>query len=326
MKSSRTFLRLLVSVSVSILFSTAHANETIENTATGSDAPIYGNDSAGGSAGGANTAMISQLMGAGSNAAAGAMYQRICSQPHGGGWACPMAAISYAQAGMMLASAFMSGKTRNASTGGNTRNASTGGVIPEIPTVDIPGFDDNPELGGTTTELDAAISEGLGDLRTRGYTYDPKTGTLNTPTGDIKVDANTTPGGLAAAMGGSASDIKLAKSTALSLNDQLAKQFDPSQIKASVSGVEVDGGGGGGGGGGSSRGPQAPNLADYFKNMQRGPASASQLIAGKSLMLGGESIGIKVDNLFDMVHRRYQDKRKSNTFLEPAVSGGVQRK
>lgn len=298
----RTFLRYALSFSLFLMAPSVWASEQIESNAVQSSASnSYGDSS--GSAGMANTAMISQLMGAGSNAAAGAMYRSICST-RSGGWACPMATMSYVQAGLMLASAFMSGNTRNAATNG----------IPSIPTVDIPGFGENPGLGTTARDLDAAISEGLKDMSAKGYSLDPKTGIMNTPDGPIQIDENTTPASLAGAMGGSASDMKLAESTAIQLNEKLAKQFDPSQIKASVSGVEVDGGGGGGGG--SYSGSKAPNLADYFKQM-RGPASnPGALVAGKSRMLGADSIGIKVDNLFEMVHRRYQDKRKARTFIE----------
>jgi len=256
----------------------------------------------GGSSGMANSAMMSQLAGAGSNLATGMQMQAICkSSTPPNMMACAMAKASYVQAGIMLASAFMSGQTRNAATG-----------IPDfsVPLPDVlPGFGD---IGvNTPEELTNAISTGNYEMDSLGYTYDEATGKFSTPEGKVIDDMSMA--GIAAATGASAGDMSMASSALAKLNEENAKKFDPNSVKPNIIGMGFESMGGG-----SRSGRSGGSDLNFYKLMRRGPASAKaeQVIAGKSRLLGGESIGVQVDNLFDMVHRRYQTKRKSNTFIE----------
>jgi hypothetical protein len=85
-------------------------------------------------------------------------------------------------------------------------------------------------------------------------------------------------------------------------------------------GLDSRGGGGGGMndgsemGGGSGSDPMAAYLASLKNKMNKGRGPAS--VAGMQRMAGGEPIGVKMDNIFEMIHRRYQKKRKANIFIE----------
>ena len=87
--------------------------------------------------------------------------------------------------------------------------------------------------------------------------------------------------------------------------------------KYSVSGVGLASGGGGGGSSLSfdSYEPDS-SLADYLKQLRgkgkRGPSS----VAGLKKIVDGEPIGVAADDIFKMVHRRYQEKRSKKIFLE----------
>ncbi len=80
-------------------------------------------------------------------------------------------------------------------------------------------------------------------------------------------------------------------------------------------GLETGGGGysaGGGGGGGSS----GSALDDYFASLNKAKkGEKDRMVAGKSLNYGSDPIGVKMDNIFMMVHRRYQGKRKVNSYF-----------
>ena len=86
--------------------------------------------------------------------------------------------------------------------------------------------------------------------------------------------------------------------------------------------MDTAGGGGGGGSYGSSFGEDGGGgYTDYLSKLKRGIASKKKdVVAGKSKNYGGEQIGVRVDNIFEMIHRRYQTKRKRNTFIEKGVA------
>jgi hypothetical protein len=88
---------------------------------------------------------------------------------------------------------------------------------------------------------------------------------------------------------------------------------------ASVAAMPVDSGGGGGYSAGGGEGADFGDLSSFQLPSLKNPfdhADKKKIIAGKSLMVGGEPIGVKGDNIFDMVHRAYQKKRGRNQFLE----------
>lgn len=281
-----------------------------------------------GSSGQAGNAMAQQMMGAGMNAAMGAQLYSQCMacSPSPCSSLCAMGAMSMAQAAMMMMSAGKSGDTKDHSSGNYSFDASD--YMSKNP-----GFEQY-KVGTTPDQLEAFISEGTGNLNNAGYSFDPSTATMTTPDGSFVVDESlaSDPGALAAKMGGSAADMKMAENVAMGLSDAMGKAFGlgAGGTKASVSGMGFNSHGGGGGGSayGSKGGGAGSSLSDYFSSLNRKPSSKdkSRMIAGKSKLLGNDSIGVSVDNIFAMVHRRYQAQRKANNFLEPIISNSAKKK
>jgi hypothetical protein len=110
-----------------------------------------------------------------------------------------------------------------------------------------------------------------------------------------------------------------ASKEAQSLVDGIVADATKDANSPRVSGVGVNGGGGGGsgsmgddGGGGSIAG-QYGNSAFAL-----GDDAQKKLIAGKTVMFDGEPIGVRGQNIFEMVHQAYQKKRQGNHFIETA--------
>ena len=89
-------------------------------------------------------------------------------------------------------------------------------------------------------------------------------------------------------------------------------------------------GGGGGFSGYAGAGRGGRGSAHGAGGMGRNPTSASDKdskegsnIAGMSVKRGKDRIGVSQDNIFHMIHRRYQSKRKKQHFIEAAVSAGT---
>lgn len=80
----------------------------------------------------------------------------------------------------------------------------------------------------------------------------------------------------------------------------------------------------GGGGGGASRSPASEDgLDDYLKRL-RNPFGLNgkqkgAMVAGKSLAHGDDQVGVKQDNIFQMMNRAYQSRRDDDQFIEPAM-------
>ena len=273
------------------------------------------------SSGQAKGAQMAQIIGTGANVAMGAAMLSKCG-PHCG-YCCAAAAMSFANAASMLANSQQSGMTAGALDDWDPGDH-WGDM--EFPT--YPGIDDltggDPSISGPN-DVNDIINAGTTQLDEYGYSYDPATGMLTTPENgtfspSVLDDAQT-----AAAQGFGASGIEMGQGEALTIsaqfNDNLKKKGLLDKLnRPSVSGVGVDSTGGGGGAGGArygSGGDLASGFGDYLSKMKRGLASKKKgVIAGKSKMLGGERIGVKVDDIFAMVHRRYQAKRKTNIFIE----------
>ena len=229
-----------------------------------------------------------------------------------------------ANAASMLANSSQSGNTVNALDDWNPSD-----FWKEIEIDRNPGVDPWNPGGGSIQDPDRVgevIDAGITAYEQYGYSYDPSTGMLTTPEGQFSPSILDQDPQTAASQGFNTSGMQQGQAEALtiaaSFNDDLKKKGLLDQLNApSVSGVGVDSTGGGGGGAGSGGdyggGDLASGFGDYLAKMRRGLASKKDaVIAGKSKMLGGEMIGVKVDDIFAMVHRRYQAKRKTNDFIE----------
>jgi len=311
------FLIKILAVGILIGFSPLSLSDQATEGRTAPAQESSSNSSAGGSAKqGAKTAMVSQMIGAGVNAAVGAKMMSMCGPQCG--TCCAMGAMSLANAASMFANAMASKNTMD-SVDFNP------GDYGDYTDLNGDGFPDLPGGGGGIDgfpNIPKVTGPGLSNAESLGYSYDPDSGMLTTPdNGTFPADILNDPQAMAA-QGFSASDIQMAQGAAVGLNDQygsaLQKNLDKLN-RPSVSGVGVGSAGGGGGFGGSGGSDYSfdSKFGNYLGKMNRGLASKKgAVIAGKTKTLGGEKIGVKVDNLFKMVHRRYQAQRKRNNFIE----------
>jgi hypothetical protein len=86
-----------------------------------------------------------------------------------------------------------------------------------------------------------------------------------------------------------------------------------------VVGMGTDSGGGGGGGGAASDGAGA--LPEFkikpWKNpFETSNAAKAKFAAGKTLSLDGESVGVKMDDIFAMINRAYDRKKINQDFID----------
>lgn len=264
----------------------------------------------------------SQNMGTIINLAAGGTLAAICAT-EGGAWACPMAAMAFLQAATQAAAAGSSNNVTDATnykpptdTGGGSAGGGDGGGG-SGGGGSAGGGDGGGGGGGFESGGNPIIDNNLRELEKNGYKVNPTAGTVTTPKGVFPTSAFSSADSMAAA-GMDPSQVAAARKGLEALNKELAEKYGegPSVVAMGVGGV---GGGGSGvesgeGGAASGSDPMAAYLASLKNklNQKRDPAS----VAGMQKMLGGEPIGVKMDNIFEMIHRRYQKKRKANVFIE----------
>ncbi len=224
-------------------------------------------------------------------------------------WAYPMAAMALMQALTSLMASGSSGKTGDASSGWNDNTLPPGSS-------DLQNVVD-PNTGLTPAAVDGIkkANDGIAFLTSKGYKFDPVTKSVTTPDGTVvPASALASPAAMAAA-GFSSGAISASGATLDKLTkDALARigNSGPNVVP-----VAIDSGEGGGGGGGSAAGSDDA-LNDYLRRLNK-PLTAQQkadFIAGKSILLDGEPIGVKGDNIFEMIHRAYQRKRAAGEFIE----------
>jgi hypothetical protein len=261
----------------------------------------------------ANQGASSQYMAAGIDGAVGVglfiYYESNCPGTGAANscWAGPMAAMALLQAVTSLATAGQSGDTGAATTGGTYGNSPY--TYPSSTPYTYPsgsyGNSGLSSTGGTITPQQA-----LSTLNAQGVSADPAAGTVTAPDVGTQPMSNfSSPGALAGA-GYSPSQIAAATAELDKLNKQAAA--DAPHVLA----VGVDTSGGGGGlGAGDDAGNNAMN--SYLATLRRGLSSLqkAKMAAGKSLLAKGQPIGVKGDDIFQMIHRRYDTKKQGNEFL-----------
>lgn len=326
------FLALSLSLSSLLLPSAAPAQSTGSNENTyvppTQNVPTTRNASMTNSS---KKAAIVYLGGAAAAGAAAAKYYSICAQPKGGQWACPLAGLSSGQAIQFAKDGIGSLKSRSSAGCEGMAQCGAGGAGFNFGNFDTGGGGDS-DLGGlgdlgetnfdwrpsannpldpeTTRALSGlnqagrsakAVEKGLAD---KGYKFDLETGTVTTPTGKTMSGNDYASPSAMAAAGLTPREIaeasKILKATG-------ARSAD----------VGYAGGGGGGGGGARANVATDPKPFDmnaYMRSLQaqkRGPAS----LDGMKKLVGGEPIGLAVDNIFDMVSRRYKSQARQGAFL-----------
>lgn len=257
----------------------------------------------------ANKGKSSQKSGSGANQMAGTALMMLCmvgcqSVHKYACYACPLAGMALSQAMSDSGAAEQSGQTYDASLGGGDYSAAgiDGTYTPE-------GYKDT---SGTKTA--ETIKANLDKLKAMGYTVNPD-GTVTRPDGS-KVSSSTfaSAGGMAGA-GYSPSEISAAQATLDKINKQIAAEYGSG---GNVVAVGVDASGGGGGGGSDSYAKDT-SFDDYLKSLRNGGGAASiqRAVAGKVVVIDGQSYGVKGDNIFAMIAREYTERREHQGFLPP---------
>lgn len=263
----------------------------------------------------ADTARSSQGKSAMLNQMAGFAFQGIFQagcRPPDSQWGCyagPLAALALMQAAHTGSAAGMSGASFDGSYDYKPIDSGTG---PGGDGTSVAGADPSGTGGFTDKKK---IQAALAELKGAGYSVDPKTGDVTTPKGTFPAKSFSSAAGMASA-GMSAADIKAAGKTIEDINARIAAGGSP----PTVSGMPIDASGGAAGYGGAGAGYKS-SLENYFSSLNKSPneQEKNRWLAGKSMTLGGEPIGVNVDNIFTMVHRRYQEKRKIRMFLEKSL-------
>lgn len=267
---------------------------------------------------GASQGAGSQKLGQGLNIVAGGVFTAafISSCSHGcNPMYAYMALSSFASAATMGRAKGMSNLTYDASGNWNTN--------PGTNTDDPIGTYD-PFVGIPDTQY-TEERQHWEQLKNDGFTIS-KDGLIKGPNGQtVKPSDLKNASGMMAA-GATAGQASSAMSLMDKVNSDLsakAKEFENSGSEANVVSMGVDGSGGGAGGGAYNRDLASDDDGgDYMKNFKNPFAmdakKKKEMVAGKSLAHGDDQIGVKMDDIFQMVHRRYQVKRAGDEFIEPA--------
>ena len=277
---------------------------------------------------GAKEGSNSQNSGMMINLAAGGTLAAICAT-EGGAWACPMAAMAFLQAATQSAAKNQSDGVYDAtqfqvpeySSGDPLANSNiTDPSLPSSPSGSTGGGNDLGNSSGFESSFgNPTINSQLAKLEDMGYKVNTSKGTVTTPKGEFPMKAFGSADAMAAA-GMDPSQVSAARKGLAALNADLTEKYGDDAPKVVAMGVSGGLGGSSFGGelsedgGDKGSDPMAAYLASLKKklNQNRGPAN----VAGMQKMFGGEPIGVKMDNIFDMVHRRYQKKRKAKVFIE----------
>lgn len=248
---------------------------------------------------GANTGQASQNAGSAANAAAGAALiasgMALLPNPPTAAQGAALIALgmlALAQAGHDSGAAAASGRTAAASV---LQNQGTPGTDAQKPEAGEADFYNQMKKAGEA-------------LKTHGYTFNDKG--LTGPNGKtIPKSAFNSTSAMAAAGVDPKAIAELNK-----VNDAIADEL----AKYRVSSVGTNNAGAGGGmnegGGVGVTGEEetgaAINPFDLNADKQK------QLVAGKTINLDGDPIGVAGANIFEMVHDAYQKKRSGNQFIE----------
>ena len=196
-----------------------------------------------------------------------------------------------------------------------------------LPNPDMAFNDDQFEITLPNGQKVVPTAENFGPfLKDHGLKWDPKKKSITLPNGKSYTGEDTdNPELRQYAASGTASGLQ---NQLKGLEGQIAKAMgdDGSASDALGSGLEdeddasLGGGGFAGYSGGSSGGGAGGAMAAHG----RGPGSIggggngdkASKVAGMSVNMGKNKVGVSQDNIFEMVHRRYQAKRKKQQFIE----------
>ena len=174
----------------------------------------------------------------------------------------------------------------------------------------------NPAFGdGTGNFTDPQITTGLQELKDAGYVV-TDTGIRN-PDGSFSKAADFSSPAAMAASGMDKSAIDLAQKTLASIDT--SGLSGGSNAKVSSVGV-TEGGGGASGGAGGDAGANYDSSGGGYNPFKLNAKDKAKLAAGKTVMFDGEPIGVRGQDLFEMVRVVYERKDKNHHFI--GSSGG----
>lgn len=209
--------------------------------------------------------------------------------------------------------------------GGADGGLGGGGITP-------PGFDftpspweDNaPTIRLPNGDIVKASPKHIGPyLKKKGLKWDPKKGKITLPNGqsysadDADKFKNQASSGPAAAlkgqMAGLAKQIDAASGGATSAGDGILGDAGGSSGKSGVGGGGFSGYAKGSGGGKNLMASLGPGQSSAGGS---GGGKDPSNMAGMSVKHGKNRVGVSQDNIFEIIHRRYQAKRKRQHFIE----------
>lgn len=263
------------------------------------------------------------LISMGMNVAMGAMMMKAFSASCSGGATCvwpllAMGLMSYAQAGGSGSAAggsfnaadltnfcpeCFSGKVTDYGLG---MDGNQSGIFNLDPSMKIPGGPYN-----TVGELQTAMKGLAGQIKDTGYTIDMENQKLVGPDG--------TETSFASVNDMATNGTGLSESEFSAVRQALSEaEKNNNSSTYSVAAMDLDNSGGGAGGGANFKFDSLSgesSFSDYLKKLRanRQPAGVAGM---KKITSGGDAIGVAGDNIFEMIHRSYQRKRKQNVFLD----------
>lgn len=191
----------------------------------------------------------------------------------------------------------------------------------------LPGDGTNPSFNFGNLDPNTNIPSGpyntLGDLQTAmnnlkdqfdktGFIVDPANSKIISPDG-IETSFAAVNAMAATGEGLSPEQYAATQSALAAAQEQIKSDF-----KVSSTGFENLGGGAGSVNAGSYNydGLDMQSSLDSYLKKLKGNRKPAAVAGMKKVIAGNEAIGVAGDNIFDMIHRRYQHKRKANIFIE----------
>lgn len=306
----------------------ANANQQVQQlNANSTPVPSTYRPSSGGSSGSAKGAQTMQLIAAGASVAAAGYLGTKCFAPTPEKWACPLFALSVAQVGMSLAGA--AGAKKSA---GDFATTSGGGGYGGGATATGPGINGTMGAGngagssGTNSAdpqqmaLDGEYGKLVGEYnQLRGAME--KSGIQVSPDGKTITDTKTGKSYPASAFGNSnsiAGAMGLTDAEKAAMDDAMKAINAKANDKVKGIAMAVEGGAGGGGiqnaSGGGSAGGSGYGGFNFRMPGQGGRKEPN--VSGLTKQLGNDKIGIASDDIFRMIHIRYQERDKNGNFLQ----------
>ncbi len=226
---------------------------------------------------------------------------KACTSGFGSAVFCGMAALTAVQSVQMLTASHKSKKIADQTKCTSDDCNGSGGPGPGYGTP--PGGNPGAGTDLTPDEQHALniATNAIKDLKEKGYTYNPKTNSVNMPDGR-SVPASTF---------SSAEGLR-----SLGASDDLIASIEQADKKANnnYGSFGYDDGGGGG-----LRVKKAKGYDDgkgfdmnaYLKSMMDQKNQAGRDVSGLQKQNGSDSIGVAQDDLFKMIHRRYESQAPS---------------